>query len=440
MNTRSELAIVLALSLVLTLAACSGGGGGGGAPTQAITVTDKVSVVEPKLSSSVAALRIAAAVAADSDYNMDVTNIYVEERSVQGFKTINDILCMIGQTKYDTMLNKGAYIALVDQNKCSSAKSDASSAGTEAQDQSSGSGAPKYMKWVVNVTRAHNNAPEYLHAWIHEDARESEPAKVIFANMEITEGKSDTNPVGIFVVNYRAFPDTNPLGAEIFKGYLKAEKDATGKVLLKIADTNTMWSAQEQATLDKSTDGTAGKGVVHTVCTHPSNSFNTTMNIAYDTNYFRRTDGVTDICLDRNKVSQSAWSYGLYNNATGARINRDSGFSINTKADGTGNYGWVGYWGVWLDSKAGPLTKNQTVYNIDYQTKTSTAYSVFLAGGKLKKHTKKPLTLGGIKGIPMDFWEPDLVSGGSGTHDRVVWDATALKFNKVAYMSCTTNN
>ncbi len=445
--------LVLALSLALMLAACSSGGGSGATTpltptgTAALTVTESVSVVEPKITAALAGVRpllLAVSVPADSDYVKDPTHVYVEERSVEGFRTINEILCMVSQTKYDAMLNSGPYVALIDQNKCSSNKGDASTAAQESQNQSSGTDAPRYIKWAVNVTRADNNSPEYLSAWIHEPAQETngDPSKIVFAKMTITEGKSDVNPIGIFVINFRAVDAANP-AVELFKGFLKAERDpGTGKILLKLASDNAQWQATEQATLDKGVDPVTGafdgtgKGKVHTACTNTQNQFDTTTDIAYNADFFLRSEGANSVCLDRNTFDHSAWSYGLYDNVTGARINRDSGFSINTQQDGTGYFGWVGYWGVWLDNSAPALTNNQTVYNIDYRTRTATTYNVFLANGRLKKHTKNLLTLGAVKGVPMDYWEQN---GNGGSQFRVVWDPVTLQFNKVAEMLCNGN-
>ena len=139
MSVKKIMVWLLMSLLPFVFIACSGGGGssGGGnsGDASAMVVTDKVSVVDAKLSGAVAGARPllkAAAAPAGSDYTLDKTNVYVEERSVQMFGTINEILCMIGQTKYDDMLNKGAYTAQIDINQCSSARGDASQAGQES--------------------------------------------------------------------------------------------------------------------------------------------------------------------------------------------------------------------------------------------------------------------------------------------------------------------
>src|SRR5574337_1839851 len=140
---------LVAMLLPFMLVACGGGGGGGGSNTTtatALTVASKVSVVDAQLTGSVASgaapLKIgwasimralSSAPATSSDYYTDKTQVWVDERSAESMNSVNDILCMVAQTKYDAMLNKGNYIALVDQNQCNT-KSGSSSSG---QNQSS---------------------------------------------------------------------------------------------------------------------------------------------------------------------------------------------------------------------------------------------------------------------------------------------------------------
>ena len=424
----------------------SGGGGGGGstpaAETQALVVAGKVSVVDAKSSSPSAekglkALKIgifkvssASQLPAGSDYNKDVTNVYVEERSTDGFRTVNEILCMVGQTKYDTMLNQGAYKAQIDTNQCSSTKSDASSAGQQSQNQSSSSSMPSYVMWTVESSRVDNNSPEIVKAWIHEDAQESEPAKVIFAKVVITEGKSDSNPYGIFTLNFRGAPATD-LTQTMMRGTLKAERDATGKVLLKFVEHGDHGFGTEgtEVTLDRAVDGNTGAGTLHQSRFDQNGGtpvqVETSFNIAYNTSKFLRKDNAHsgEVCLSRNLFDESAWTYSLYDSTSGDRLARNSGFSI--KKDNT--YGWVGYYGLWLPQGV-TVNNGDTVNKHDYRANTDTPYTVVKANGKLKKHTRKSITLSDIKNIPLN-WS---VCTGMGSCDnyQVVWTGTV--FNTIA--------
>ena len=123
---------ILASSVLFTifLTSCGGGGGSTGAgstpavPASAMTVAEKVSVVDAQSgggsgapASAPGKIR-AVSLPAGSDYNTDKVNVYVEERSVEALNTVNEILCAIAQTRYDAMLNLGAYKAQVDTNQC----------------------------------------------------------------------------------------------------------------------------------------------------------------------------------------------------------------------------------------------------------------------------------------------------------------------------------
>ncbi len=427
--------------------ACGGGGGSSDSSgsANALVVADKVSVVDAKLSGSVAGaakmkaspLRMAASVPADSDFATDTTNVYVEEQSVQMFAQINEILCMIAQTRYDEMLNKGPYIAQIDQNQCRSSRGDASEAGQEASNQSSGATAPSYQAWTVESSRIDNNSPQIIKAWVHQEAKSYDPAQTIEAKVTITEGKSDTNPIGIFNVQFKATPPNDP-STTLMKGLLKAERDPVDptKIYLKFidgTDPSAPMPRQEAATLNKNADGTSGSGTAYRKETWINNGTPETrefsFNIAYNTDLFLRSSPATsfpDVCLDRNTFDMSAWQYGLYDATTGARVIRNSGFPIKFGS----YYGNVGYWGLWLPNGV-TLNNGDTVYKHDYRTSTDTPYTVFMSPGKLKKHTKKNFTLGDVKSIPLDYWEQNPGSP-SGTNFRVVWDG--MNFNKIAQM------
>ncbi|MBI5419914.1 MAG: hypothetical protein HZA60_07490, partial [Deltaproteobacteria bacterium] len=170
---------VLLLSMALLFSSCGGGGGGsagsgGSGQVGALTVAEKVSVVDAQSGGAqgqVLGMRIMTAppVPANSDYNNDRANVYVEERSVESFNTVNEILCMMAQTRYDAMLNRGAYKAQVDTNLCKG-RDDASTGGQQSANQSSSSDMPQYEMWTVEASRADNTASQIVKVWVHESA------------------------------------------------------------------------------------------------------------------------------------------------------------------------------------------------------------------------------------------------------------------------------
>ena len=440
----------LALSAsVLSLAGCSGGGSGttttAGAAT-GITVASKVSVVDanqttpkvmPGLMGALQTLRGLATVPSDQsvDYNKDKPNVYVNEKAGEAFNTVNMVLCMVDQTKYGDMVNKGFYKAMINTNACQGNDS-ASNSGSSAQGDTSGSSAPSYDTWTVKSERTDNNSPEILTAFVHmAKGGPSNQPMTVHAIVTIYEGASASNPVGIFTMNYRGFMDANPSGTAM-KGILKAEKNANGKVIIKFAEKEFgpggVVVRNAKAAYEKDDTAKTGQGSASMAENYGNQNPTltpSTMDFAYSATEFKRVSGGNSVCLDRSKFETSAWRYGVYS-SSGARKNVNAGFSINTKQDGSGFYGYLGYYGLNLPPGAS-IADGGTVYKKVWAngTETTTPYTMFVKGGKLKKHVKKEITLPDIKNIPLEGNDQN------GNMFRVIWDGTGLKTIATAQQS-----
>ena len=420
--------------------------------TSSLGVTEKVTVVDSQSSggsagygaTSVTPLTFRTATLTSSDlpagssYFTDDTEVFVEERSVDAFNKINEILCSIGQTKYQDMLNKGPYHAQIDTKVCGSERDDADNAGKSSQNKSSGSDTPSYEVWTVDSSRADNSSSQILKAWVHQKAEDRMPAQLILAKMVITEGISTSNPYGIFTINFKAYPVINGIvdtSNKIFRGTLKSEIDSsTGKVLLKFINVSEAgmqgMSFTEKAVLTKEGDGTTGEGSLYENETSNQGSNTAQFDIAFDSNHFLRDDGTTSVCLDRTNFDETVWRYGLYD-LNGDRVSRDSGFPIKVTQGSTDYFGWVGYWGLWFPEDV-TVSDGDTVYQLSYNGNSSgTPYTVFISGGKLIKHTRRTITLADIKNIPLDYHENT-----SGDDYRVMWDGT--NFTEKALLDKTT--
>ncbi len=435
--------VVFALVMALVLASCSGSGSGNSGATNiglsSLVVADHVSVVDSKSGGGGGAKPMATGLKAlllglmsselpvTSDYMKDATSVYVNERSTESFQTINEILCMVRQTRYDVMVNRGPYLALVDENSCRSDKSNASSGGSQSTNTSSGANMPSYMTWVAESIRTSNSLPQIVNFWIIPN----EANLIILGRMTITKGTDAAPPYGTFKFDFQMInPNTHE---EWMRGVLVAEQNPmTGDAVLRFASNDPFLNNIESATLVKSQDGAVGHGTVL-----KSSSWSGTtdrFDIAYNNLYFRRHNTQdppdADICLDRNKFSESAWSYGLYN-LDGSRFNLNSGFSIKIGQD----YGWIGYWGVWLPDLV-TLGTGSIVYRHDFDTNTDTPYTVFQAGGKLKRHNKNSLALSEIANIPLYWWDFNTSS-----QYTIIWDGsnfqrTAKQDNSGQWINC----
>ncbi|MGD0586194.1 MAG: hypothetical protein ABSA86_10555 [Oryzomonas sp.] len=356
---------------------------------------------------------------ATSDYNQDQTFTYVQDRSTDALTNVNQILCMISQTNYASMVNQGAYKALVDQNLCGG-------------NNSSSGGAPNYLSWTVNVTRADNNSPEIVQAWVHQSSNgNNNGAALITAKMVVTAAASATNPIGLFTINYSQFPVTNgvPSTTASERGVLAAAPDASGNIVLSmISDGTQGGNGVTQIAFTKAADGSSGSGI--STETPPSGS-PLTLNFAYNSNYVEAApQGATPICLDRTNYALTAWNYGLYD-SNGTRVNLNGGFPISVMRNGAAEQGYIGYFGPWLPNGDTLLNGDVVTKLSQNGTAASGSYTALVAPGRLTKHTQKLLAMSDIQNIPLGYQVMSNSGPTSGppTQYQVIWDGTNLTKN-----------
>ena len=490
--------IIFISVITFSIAGCGGGGSSGSSSTTSTTTTadtvgattvsslkvaEKVSVVDASSTSTKPALGkttvtgltimdaryLPTGWATTVDYYKDPQFVYIHERSGEALNTPNEILCMMAQAKYDTMVNKGNtdgyYLAQIDTNLCSQNQDSSSNADTS--NQSSGSTTPNYAMWTVRSIRADDAAttPQYVKAWVHETI-ETGPGgngqeMLILADVKITEAASATNPYGLFTMNFAGYPydkatatitSTTPL----MKGTLKTVKNATtGKVNLQfwssmLAGTETFSDA---ATLERSTDGTTGGGEVQ-FTDHGWDQTNmkqtaTTKRgrFAFDTTTFKRqavdtTSGAltgSPVCLDKTKFNYSVWSYGMYDSA-GARVNLQSGFPIKFVKSGKDYFGYVGNYGIFFPGDV-TLTDGDSVSKMDWSggNATATPYTIKKTGGKLIKHTRNTTTLDKLDGIKLSYGYFDSTTN-TFSNINLHWDNATKTFKKDSKWDMTTQS
>ena len=395
------------------------------AGSAAIETNATVSVVAPKSSSSsssrssmrmlgdsVAAIDVSS-FSASSDYATDTTSVFVYEEAANALQTVNSILCQISQTRPDLLLNEGDYKAQVDENKCKDG----------GNDSRGGSGA-EYVTWTVDATRE-DGQPMVTKLWVPDDSDGNGTSDgEISAKLTIYQPPNSTYPLGFFNLNFEIEDDSS--GTIRSKGFMRTLKqgDSTNVLEFFMPFDSVENSVRVEIEADDS-----GKGITKTpVWGNSGPTGTTTYDFAFNTNYFyKQKDGSNAVCLDRNDFFESSWSYGLYTN-TGARVDINSGFPIKANVSGTDYHGYIGYYGLWMPPEAS-VSNGTTVTKLDFSNPTSngTDYTVNSYGGKLYKHTKKEVTLGDIKNIPL-AWRDE---SDSGREKRVYWDGSTstLKYD-----------
>lgn len=348
---------------------------------------------------------------ATSDFVTDKTNTYVYDSSMESLRTVNMILCLMDQTKADAMLNKGAYIALVDEDKCEQGQNQ-SSAGSSGQ--SSGGQTVTYNKWTVNATRASNSDPQIVKIWVPGEPNATDPmaAKDILVEVTVTEGVSAIKPFGSFSMNFVGITST---GTQVMQGMLRTVPNVDNKPQFEFINlggtelaAGALYGFKEASNviMDDAT-GTSGKARTYRKESYDPGTGPIVNERSYalhfNTDLARKAKDaggtITEACMDRHNFNRQVWRYNLYDGTTGQRVALNSGFPFIYN----GKYGHVGYWGVWYEDQTVNLD-NQMIARVEYSTGATTNYTVHKAPGKLIRRTRNSITLADLEGMEFYYW------------------------------------
>jgi hypothetical protein len=219
-------------------------------------------------------------VSAQTAYQDDETDFYVENQANEALAFVNMLICYMRAMAPDKMVNKGSYIANIYVDECeaednsssdkasatpTSAQS-ASNAGSGAASGSEATGGHEVEANVVTVTRTDNNSPMIVSAWVNQDAVEEEdmssPATDIFVKGTQTVAPSASSKFGTFSMDA-----TYTMGAAFTPGegmdpiakgtkYGGMHLEANGSTV-KFRDEN-MFGAPESLVATFTSDGVSG--------------------------------------------------------------------------------------------------------------------------------------------------------------------------------------
>jgi hypothetical protein len=388
---------------------------------------------------SMAAALAVASPPASSPYMTDAQSSYVQDATSDSIGSVNMITCIMSSMRPDALVNQGAYIALIDQNVCNAAK-------TGAATSASGAGAaqaPDYMTAVVNSTRASNSDPMIVTAWI--SIGQGGVPETVFAHVSVTAAATTTDPYGAFRLDYCGKLATAT--ACDMNGFLQA-----GNGTLSHYETETQngsGGAGQTKALQLSSVGTAsGSGSV-AVQQSGNGGSSSAFSFAYDQSYFLRNDLLGNSeCFSRDASDPgtgfSVWQYGLYDAASGARIERNSGFPIQYTSGGTSYQGYVGYYGLSVQPGAPLPASGSTVQKIDYSNGAATTanYTAVTYGGRLTRYTRQTRTLQSINQLPINVFIGAANNFGLPSANAqyvMYWDDASGKLIATAEMQCNQN-
>lgn len=414
MRTASKFTWLLG-ALPWTLIACGGGGsssGGGGGTIVGLTMPDEMGLVDVDEAtaggtvSAGAGSNPAASFPADSDYNQDEVHAHMWDSATEPLDIINEILTAVSQTRADEFVNEGAYVALVEM--VGKDGDDAASTG-----QSSSANATELEPWTILSTRASATAAQIVRFWIteEEDFGGGTPmVNQIFGKATVTEEPSDTKPYGSFGLDF-AFVNLDT--EQMFERGRLATVPASGGELgftFIMDDVLGFFGGDTKVSVRTNAAKTAGRA--HMYVPDWEMGGMQTFTMAYNADYFLRSNGTTTKLLDRNNLRRNTWGYNLYHaedgdgHLAGDRLDMIGGFPFRYTVTGQEHpeFGWCDYWGIW-SSNPDTLTDGMTVTRDDGPGSSATEYTVVKAPGKLIKVTKQEIPLSELDGESFEFWD-----------------------------------
>jgi len=371
-----------------------------------------------------------------SAYFTDTQSSHVEDATSHGIGTVNMIACIMSALKPDVLVNKGNYIALVDEPKC-----DAN--GRSSTENTSGDAAQgaNYTTAVVNSTRASNSDPMLMKAWLNMS--EEGLSTTVYIRSSASQAPTANNPYGVFRLDFCGKQD-GIQGPCMMNGFLDAQAGS-----LNFYEEEGENDRGKTVALRLTSVGTStGSGRLSTTRSENGSSNTEEFAFAYDQTHFLRGDQCFSRDASDPETGFSVWRYGLYDATTGARVTRNSGFPLEYTTNGNTYRGYMGYWGLSLPPDAPTVTSGTTVNRVDYGNgsgdPTTTAYTLVKSDGKLTKYTRRSTTLDKLDRIKLNTFVGNNASGFfsgavANTQYELYWDNTASSFKATAQMNCSNS-
>jgi hypothetical protein len=382
-----------------------------------------------------------AAAPSNSPYVTDTQNSHVEDATSQGIGQVNMIVCIMASLRADAFVNQGPYNALVQDSRC---EPSGNSGGASSAAGGDAAQATNYMTAVVNATRTSNSTPMISRIWL---AQEEEGHRTdIDVHITATAAPTTANPYGIFTLYYCGHTP-----AEFtcrMNGVLDGSTDGIRYFHTETRNDGQGMQTQNVALKLNASGTTSGSGRMLMQEGQDSAAF----DFAYDPNLYLRSDGSVTQCFARDandpETGLSVWRYGLYDEATGERVTRNSGFPIDYVHNNETYHGYLGYHGLSLPATAmATLQSGDTVQKVDYSgghTAVKTDYTVLKAGGRLLKFTRNTRTLQQIDRVRFNSFfgmeGATLFTGAEANAQyEMYWDNTAGNFKVTGKMTCGNN-
>ena len=418
LNTKRGIALVIGSLLAGACGGGGGGGGGGSTATEGLTTPSELQVVTPVEETTLAGSTTPGGVVDDfpagCDYLTDETHVYVYDSALEPLSQINMILNYMAQTAASEMINEGYYNALIDPSLAEQGMGDDGGEG-----QSSG-GATEYEWWTVGSTRQSDTSPQIVKVWVPDDDPEDDYDQLIRVKTTVTEGVSDENPFGEFELHFAGIdPGEGNWNDPMMWGVLESNDPDGGNIGFSfwqdegdIDEVPSMGdeSRRLQVNVQMSADETEGEAKIFRQMRYnwgggDSGILSEEYLLAFNEDYFlRQADGEDDIAFSRTDYDEMVWRYILYHadgDDIGNRVELESGFGFRTE---DGEYGHMGYWGMWLPDDTDVENGDTVIRDVYGEISEDVEYTLVVAPGKLVQYDKHEIDVADVEDDPFRWW------------------------------------
>lgn len=382
------------------------------------------------------------AVPSDSAYNTDNREFMVEDALNDAADTPTMILCFMKNLRPDLMVNKGTYLAQVDEEACNA--SGQIKSGPQSQDKASASGSAdgaaskSYTDAISTVTRSTSSANMLGSTWLTVEGPSGDMS--VYVKASVTSGPTSSNPYGVFRMDYTA---VDSAGDDMMYGILKA--DSSG--VLNWYENMPTFGMINSLSLDQDLDAGTGKGAVRLTNEQTGSVY--AYGYAYDTDGYCRTelskdggdpDDSDEYCFDTREAEgvKTIWDYDLYDSVTGNRHDLPvKGFTVTATVSDTKYFGFANYHGLHFDSSiVANITDGYTITR-DNGGATGIDYTVNITRGKLQKITKSNVSLASMDKYPMNSFFSNSNLGLAASDYKFYYDHSGSKFVLTGNRVCT---
>lgn len=390
-----------------------------------------------------------------SAYFTDKAFTFNEDKTSEAFKLINVVACyirMMAPEKAVNLVGDQQYVAMVNPDICDSEEGGAS---IDASGNASNNVVFEDSVVEVNVLPDGTLRAKIWLNSIFDDANVG--ATRIYIDARIVGGPAKKPPFGEWEVNWCTLipgEDTGNSEPDCYeRGHARVDASG-GRAFFQYQEDEGIETVTKTMSVlgEIANDQASGGGKFSTMA--QSSLQNSPRNTNFEGTYafsssrlygnFVEDGSSAETCRIPSSEAPgaytSAWETWLYNPSTGARVTRDSGFSIR---DQNGVWGWAGYWGVHINDRNNELQSGEQLKRYDSNGRLIGTYEVSAAKGKLKKVTTSNRTLSEVEGIPFKWGTNRKNLTGIDAHDNqwvnanTMWNGT--QFVVTGYDRCTNN-